>query len=62
LPLLKFQPSFFLVTFIVKGKGKAIPLQAWTGPEDSKRLRILDFKTVAAQEGGKVVSPTHRPY
>jgi len=21
-----------------KGKGKAIPLQAWTGPEDSRRL------------------------
>jgi hypothetical protein len=22
-----------------KGKGKAIPLQAWTGPEGSRRLR-----------------------
>jgi hypothetical protein len=21
-------------------KGKAIPLQAWTGPEDSRRLRL----------------------
>jgi hypothetical protein len=29
-----------------KGKGKAIPLQAWTGPEDSRRLRLPDFKTV----------------
>jgi len=27
-------------------KGKAIPLQAWTGPEGSRRLRLLDFKTV----------------
>jgi len=26
-------------------KGKAIPLQAWTGPEDSRRLRLPDFKT-----------------
>jgi hypothetical protein len=26
--------------------GKAIPLQAWTGPEGSKRLRLLDFKTI----------------
>jgi hypothetical protein len=26
-----------------KGKGKAIPLQAWTGPEGSRRLRIPDF-------------------
>ena len=28
------------------GKGKAIPLQAWTGPEGSRRLRFPDFKTV----------------
>ena len=27
-------------------KGKAIPLQAWTGPEGSSRLRLPDFKTV----------------
>jgi len=26
--------------------GKAIPLQTWTGPEDSKRLRLPDFKTI----------------
>jgi len=30
----------------VKGKGKAIPLQAWTGPEGSRRLRLPDFKTI----------------
>ena len=29
-----------------KGKGKAIPLQAWTGPEGSRSLRLTDFKTV----------------
>jgi len=29
-----------------KGKGKAIPLWAWTGPEGSKRLRLPDFKTI----------------
>jgi hypothetical protein len=28
-----------------KGKGKAIPLQAWTGPEVSRRLRLPDLKT-----------------
>jgi hypothetical protein len=28
------------------GKGKAILLQAWTGPEVSRRLRLPDFKTV----------------
>jgi len=29
-----------------KGKVKAIPLQAWTGPEGSRRLRLPDFKTI----------------
>jgi hypothetical protein len=29
-----------------KGKGKAIPLQAWTGHKDSRRLRLPDFKQV----------------
>jgi len=27
-------------------KGKAIPLQAWTGPKGSNRLRLPDFKTI----------------
>ena len=27
-------------------KGKAIPLQAWTGPEGYRRLRLPDFKTI----------------
>jgi len=27
-------------------KVKAMPLQAWTGPESSRRLRLSDFKTV----------------
>jgi len=31
---------------ILIGKGKAIPLQAWTGPEGSRRLRLPDFKTI----------------
>jgi hypothetical protein len=28
-------------------KGKANPLQAWTGPEGSRRLRFPGFKTVS---------------
>jgi len=44
----------------VKGKGKAVPLQAWSGPEDSRKLRFPDFMT-SAQDGGKVVILTHRP-
>jgi hypothetical protein len=27
-------------------KCKAIPLQPWTGPEDSRRFRLPDFKTI----------------
>jgi hypothetical protein len=30
----------------VKGKGKAIPLQALTGLEGSRRMRFPDFKTI----------------
>jgi hypothetical protein len=40
------------ITTLLEGKGKAIPLQAWTGPECSRRYRL---------PGGKFVSPTHRP-
>ena len=32
--------------FIAKKKGKEIPVQAWTGPEGSRRLRLPDFKTI----------------
>jgi len=31
---------------VIKGKGKAIPLQAWRGPECSRRLKLPDFKTI----------------
>jgi len=41
-------------------KGKAVPLQAWSGPEGSRKLRFPDF-TTTAQDGGKVDSLTHRP-
>ena len=43
-----------------KGKGKAVPLQAWSGPEGSRKLRFPDFVTTA-QDGDKVVNLTHRP-
>jgi hypothetical protein len=37
-----------------KGKiGKAIPLQAWTGPEGSRKLRFPDFVKMA-QDGGRL--------
>jgi len=49
-------------TFIVppKGKVKTVPLQAWSGLDGSRKLTFPDFMTTA-QDGGKVVSLTHRP-
>jgi len=41
-------------------KVKAFPLQAWSGPEGSRKLRFPDYMTTA-QDGGKVVSLKHRP-
>jgi len=42
-------PPFRLQAFEickVKIKGKAIPLQTWTGSEGSRRLRLSKFKSV----------------
>jgi len=39
--------------------GKAVPLQAWSVPGCSRKLRLPDFMTT--QDGGKVVSLMHRP-
>ena len=41
-------------------KGKAVPLQVWSGPEGSRKLMFPDFITTA-QYGGKVASLTHQP-
>jgi len=40
-------------------KGKAVPVEAWSGPEGSMKLRFPDFQTMT-QAGGKVVSLTHQ--
>jgi hypothetical protein len=50
----------YIYIYIYICKGKAVPLQAWSGPEGSKKLRFPDFMTTA-QDGGKVVTLTHRP-
>jgi hypothetical protein len=39
-------------------KGTAVPLQAWSSPEGSRKLRFPDYMTTA-QDGGKVVSLTY---
>jgi len=35
-----------LLYYKLSCKSRAIPLQAWTGPEGFRRLRLPDFKTV----------------
>jgi hypothetical protein len=40
---------------------KAVPLQVWSGPEGSRKLRFPNFLTVV-QDGDKVVSLMHRPH
>ena len=44
----------------INSEGKSVPLQAWSGPEGSRKLRFPDYVTIA-QDGGKVVSLTYRP-
>jgi hypothetical protein len=41
-----FEPTSFCVYKVIEFHGKAIPLQALTGPEGSRRLRLPDFKTI----------------
>ena len=44
------------------GKGKAVPLQAWTGPEYSRKLRLPDFMTTAQDDGRLSALGTGRLY
>jgi hypothetical protein len=50
---------YFININVIK-KGKAVPLQALSGPEGSRNLGFPDYMTTA-QDGCKVVSLTHRP-
>jgi hypothetical protein len=50
-----------IYSFIIyKGRGKAVPLQAWSGLEGSRKLWFPDYMKTA-QDGSKVVSLMHRP-
>ena len=44
------------------GKGKAVPLQTWTGPEGSRKLRFQDFVTTAQDSGRLSALRTGRLY
>ena len=43
-------------------KGKSVPLQAWTGPEGSRKLRFPDFVTTAQDSGRLSALRTGRLY
>jgi len=45
-PLMYYNPSNTYKVAISHGKGRTIPLQAWTDPEGSRRLRLPDFKRI----------------
>ena len=56
----ELNPICHLLALLGKGKGKSVPLQAWSGPESFTKLKFPDFMTTV-QDGGKVVSLSHRP-
>ena len=41
---------------------KAVPLQAWSGPEGSRKLRFPDFMTMAQNDGNVPALSTGHPY
>ena len=58
---LKFEKFYSSVEVLatplkIYGKGKTVPLQAWSGPEGSRKLRFPDFMTTS-QDGGKPYAP-----
>ena len=50
--LSQMNPVHTFPSHLVK-KGKAVPLQVWTDPEGSRKLRFPDFVTTA-QDGGRL--------
>jgi len=44
---INIEQNIVLDYILLNGKVKVIPLQAWTGPEGSRSLRLPDFKTIS---------------
>ena len=56
--LRKLQGKNFTCVSVMKygiGKSKSVPLQAWSGPEVSRKLRFPDFVTTV-QDGGRLAA------
>jgi len=49
----KANRQLVLYELLVETNGKAVPLQAWSSPEGSRKLRLPDFMT-KAQDGGRL--------
>jgi hypothetical protein len=61
--VIRFSPTVTLYTINFQKSSllkKAVPLQAWTGPQGSRRLGS-QISRQSAHEGGEVVSLRHRP-
>ena len=55
--------GIFTTSFLnTEVKCKAVPLQAWTGPEGSRKLRSPDFVTTAQDSGRLSALRTGRLY
>jgi len=55
-PRIRHRLDFYASKFassVLRIKAKAVPLQAWTGPEGSRKLMFPDFVTTA-QDGGRL--------
>ena len=38
--------ELYITRYCFAGKGKAVAVHPWTDPEDSRRLRLTDVKTI----------------
>jgi len=58
----ELNPICHFLALLSKSKSKAVPLQAWTGPEVSRKLRLPHFVTTAQHVGRLSALRTGRLY
>ena len=54
--------ALLLLLLLLLKQGKAVPLQAWKGPEGSRRLRLQDFKKLVGLSALAPATFTPRKY